>query len=229
MKTFPRLATVILISAAAHAGIKPKNALQTREEYLARVQQQQASTTEVATTGSLWVNNGALADFSTDYKASRLNDTVIIQIVQQTVSEASGNTSTGRDMTANSAITALPGKLNVGGVNPLLGMNSSTAQKGQGSTTSSSKLQTSLAGQVIAVLPNGNLVVEAQRQVLLNHQKETAIVRGIVRPGDIGPANIVLSTALSNLEIELKGKGVVTDATRPPSLVMKILTRLLTF
>jgi flagellar L-ring protein precursor FlgH len=219
----------LLVATVAQAGFKPKTALQTREEYLSRVQQQQAEVADVRTTGSLWVNGGTLADLSTDYKATHLNDTVIIQIVQQTVSEATGNTTTGRDMSANSAITALPGKLNVGGVNPLLGMNSSTAQKGQGSTTSSSKLQTSLSGQVIAVLPNGNLVVEAQRQVLLNHQKETAIVRGIVRPGDIGPSNIVLSTSLSNLEIELKGKGVVTDATRPPSIVMKILTRLLTF
>jgi flagellar L-ring protein precursor FlgH len=220
---------LLLVATAAHAGFKPKNTLQTREEYLSRVQQQQGDTADLRTTGSLWVNGGALADLSTDYKATHLNDTVIIQIVQQTVSEATGNTSTGRDLTANSAITALPGKLNVGGVNPLLGMNSSTAQKGQGSTTSSSKLQTSLAGQVIAVLPNGNLVVEAQRQVLLNHEKETAIVRGIVRPGDVGPSNIVLSTSLSNLEIELKGKGVVSDATRPPSIVMKILTRILSF
>jgi len=219
----------MLWAAVAQAGIKPKNELQTREDYLSRVQQQQAATTEVANTGSLWVNGGALADLSTDYKASRLNDTVIIQIAQQTISEATGNTSTGRDLTANSAITALPGKLNVGGVNPLLGMQSSTAQKGQGATSSSSKLQTSLSGQVIAVLPNGNLVGEAQRPVLLNHQKETAIVRGVVRPGDIAPNNTVLSTSLSNLEIELKGKGVVSDATRPPSLVMKILTRILTF
>jgi flagellar L-ring protein FlgH len=229
MKPYKQFAVALLLAAIAHAGIRPKNQLQTREDYLSRVQQQQAVTTEVANTGSLWVNGGALADLSTDYKATRLNDTVIIQIAQQTISEATGNTSTGRDLTANSAITALPGKLNVGGVNPLLGMQSSTAQKGQGATSSSSKLQTSLSGQVIAVLPNGNLVVEAQRQVLLNHQKETAIVRGVVRPGDIAPNNTVLSTSLSNLEIELKGKGVVSDATRPPSLVMKILTRILTF
>jgi flagellar L-ring protein precursor FlgH len=216
-------------SIAAHAGFKPKSALQTREEYLSRVQQQQATSPLLTTTGSLWTSGGALTDLSTDYKASHVNDTIIIQIVQETVSEATGATTTGRDVAASSAITNLPGKLNVGGVNPLLGATSSTSLKGTGATSSTSKLQTSLSGQVIAVLPNGNLVVEAQRAVLLNHEKETAIVRGIVRPGDIAPNNIVLSTSLSDLEIELKGKGVVTDATRPPSIVMKILTRLLTF
>ncbi len=217
------------LATSAHAGFKPKTALQTREEYLDRVQQQQATAPVLTTTGSLWTSGGALTDLSTDYKATHLNDTIIIQIVQETVSEATGATTTGRDLAASSAITNLPGKLNVGGVNPLLGATSSTSLKGTGATSSTSKLQTSLSGQVIAVLPNGNLVVEAQRAVLLNHQKETAIVRGIVRPGDVAPNNTVLSTSLSDLEIELKGKGVVTDATRPPSIVMKILTRLLTF
>jgi flagellar L-ring protein precursor FlgH len=219
--------SVCLLCSAAHA--KPKNNLRSREEYLDRVQQQQAVSVQTTTPGSLWMSGGRLTDLSTDYKAVHLNDTVIIQVVQQTISEATGDTTTQRQYSANSAITNLPGKLNTGGVNPLFGANSSTALKGQGSTSSTSKLQTSLAGQVIAVLPNGNLVVEAQREVFLNHEKETAIVRGVVRPGDVGPDNTVISTALSNLEIELKGKGVVTQATRPPSLLMKLFEKILTF
>lgn len=216
----------------AHASANPlkkKDPAQTRADYLTKVQQQQVPSPETNTPGSLWVSGGRLTDLSTDYKATHLNDIIVIQVAQQTVAEATGATSTARNVTANSAITNLPGKLNTGGLNPLLGAQSATALKGQGDTSSSSKLQTSLAGQVIAVLPNGNLVVEAQREVLLNHQKETAIVRGVVRPGDISPENTVLSTSLSNLEIELKGKGVVTEATRPPSLLMKLLQKILTF
>jgi len=218
-----------LCAQATSLPFKKKDPAQTREEYLSRVQQQQVAAPETSTTGSLWVSGGRMTDLSTDYKAAHLNDVIVIQVAQQTVAEATGATSTSRNLTANSAITNLPGKLNTGGLNPLLGANSATALKGQGDTSSSTKLQTSLAGQVIAVLPNGNLVVEAQRAVLLNHQKETAIVRGVVRPGDVGPDNTVLSTSLSNLEIELKGKGVVTEATRPPSLLMKLLTKILTF
>jgi flagellar L-ring protein FlgH len=226
------LLACVTLTFSAHATnlpFKKKDPMQTREEYLSRVQQQQIASPETSTTGSLWVAGGRMTDLSTDYKATHLNDIIVIQVAQQTVAEATGATSTSRNVSANSAITNLPGKLNTGGLNPLLGANSATALKGQGDTSSSSKLQTSLAGQVIAVLPNGNLVVEAQRAVLLNHQKETAIVRGVVRPGDVGPDNTVLSTSLSNLEIELKGKGVVTEATRPPSLLMKLLQKILTF
>jgi flagellar L-ring protein precursor FlgH len=223
------LAAFVICALAISASAKKKDSPDARAEYLARVQQQQTPTPLETTTGSLWVPGGSLTDLSADYKARHVNDTIIIQVVQQTTASATGDTSTQRDNTASSSITGLPGRVNTGGLNPLLGAQSSTALKGTGATSSTTKVQTSLAGQVIAVLPNGNLVVEAQREVLLNHEKETAIVRGVVRPGDVGPNNAVLSTFLANLEIELKGKGVISDATRPPSLVMKILTRLLTF
>ena len=84
-------------------------------------------------------------------------------------------------------------------------------------------MKTNLAGQIVAVLPNGNMVVEAQRMVAINNQKETMIVRGVLRPGDVGPDNTALSTSLSNLEIELKGKGVVSDANRPLNPLMRAL------
>ena len=45
-------------------------------------------------------------------------------------------------------------------------------------------MNTNLAGQVIAVLPNGNLVVEAERMVAINNQKEIMLVRGVLRPGE---------------------------------------------
>ena len=117
----------------------------------------------------------------------------------------------------------MAGHINASGLNNLLTAQSSTKLKGTGSTDASTTMNTNLAGQVIAVLPNGNLVVEAERMVTINNQKETMLVRGVLRPGDIGPDNTALSTALSNLEVELKGKGVVSDAIRPPNPLMRAI------
>jgi flagellar L-ring protein precursor FlgH len=39
----------------------------------------------------------------------------------------------------------------------------------------------------------------------------------------------VLSTAVSDLELELKGKGVVSDATRQPNLFVRLLMKLANF
>jgi len=79
----------------------------------------------------------------------------------------------------------------------------------------------------VAVLPNGYLVVEAEHQVAFNQQSQTLILRGLVRPVDINSDNSVPSTALSDLEIELKGKGVVSDATRQPNLFMRWLWKII--
>jgi flagellar L-ring protein precursor FlgH len=80
-----------------------------------------------------------------------------------------------------------------------------------------------MTAQVIAVLPSGNLVVEAQRKIFMNNQHEDVTVRGVVRPNDIGSTNTVPSTALSNLEIEMKGKGIIADSTRPPNFLTRML------
>ena len=79
------------------------------------------------------------------------------------------------------------------------------------------------------MLPNGNLVVEAHRQISMNNQREEVIVRGVARPGDIDPANTIASTALNGLEIELKGKGIISDSTRSPNPVTRALLWLFGF
>jgi flagellar L-ring protein precursor FlgH len=212
----------------AEAGVKGKSGEQIRAEYLERVTQT-AAPAEIPLTGSLWTPGGKFANLAADYKASHLNDTIIIQVVQQTTATAAGTTNTQRTFATSSAVTAVPTYPTLSKTNPLFGANSASTLKGQGQVASSSAMQTSLAGRVIAVLPSGDLVVEAQRSVLLNHERETAVVRGVVRPGDIGPDNTVLSTALGNLEIELKGKGVISDATRPPNVFMRTLQWLFGF
>ncbi|MES2394220.1 MAG: flagellar basal body L-ring protein FlgH [Acidobacteriota bacterium] len=50
-----------------------------------------------------------------------------------------------------------------------------------------------------------------------------------MRPGDIGPNNTVASTSLSNLEIEMKGKGIISDGTRPPNVITRAILWLFGF
>ena len=206
----------------------PKPPEQLRAEYIARLQQRYVPAAEEHTVGSLWTAQSPLTDFSVDYKAHHLNDTITIQVAVQTTATQSGTVDSERTFSTSSAITGVLGKSPVS-TNPLLSANSSSALKGQGSTASNTLFATSLTGQVIAVLPNGNLVVEAGRQIFMNNQHENVVVRGMVRPGDIGPNNTVPSTALSNLEIEMKGKGIISDGVRPPNFLTKAVLWLLNF
>lgn len=215
------------LSAAAKEKKQP-DALRLRNEYVERVQQQTALP-ETPQNGSLWTPGAALQNISGDYKASRLNDTIRILVSASTSARASGDVSQERSLTANSGITGLAAHISTGGVNPIVNAASSHKLKGAGSANSASQLSTSLAGQVIAVLPNGNLVVEAERKIVMNNQKETMVVRGVARPGDISSVNSIASSALMNLEVELKGKGVVSDATRSPNPLIRALLWAISF
>jgi flagellar L-ring protein precursor FlgH len=164
-----------------------------------------------------------MTNLQSDYKASRVNDLVTIVVVQRTTAQATGNVGTQRDFNTTSGISGLAGHISTSGISNLFTAQSSTKLKGTGSTDASTTMNTNLAGRVIAVLPNGNLVVEAERLVAINNQKETMLVRGVLRPGDVRPDNSALSTVLSNLEVELKGKGVVSDATRQPNPLVRAL------
>jgi flagellar L-ring protein precursor FlgH len=205
-----------------------KSAAQLRTDYISRLQQQNVPAAELRTTGSLWSSQSALGDLSVDYKARHLNDTITIVVSVQTTAAQSGTVNSQRTFTASSAITGVAGNA-FPATNPLIAGNSSSVLKGQGSTASNTAFSTSLTGQVIAVLPNGNLVVEASRAIFMNNQHENVVVRGMIRPGDIGPSNTVPSSALSNLEIEMKGKGIISDGVRPPNPITRAVLWLFGF
>jgi flagellar L-ring protein precursor FlgH len=219
------------MTSLAHAGLpkKPKTTPeQLRADYIARLQQRDVPAVSGQTVGSLWTPGNTLGDLSTDYKARKLNDTIVILVAVQTTAAQSGDSSYSRTVQTSSAITGVGG-LAPASLNPLFNANSATALKGAGATNSNTTFQTSLTGQVIAVLPSGNLVVEATRRIFMNNQHEDVTVRGVVRPNDIGPSNTVTSAALSNLEIEMKGKGIISDSTRPLNPITRAILWLVGF
>ena len=215
------LATVSVQAASAKTSRKNSPA-ELRSEYIARLQEKEIPAAE-NTVGSLWNSGGEMNDISSDYKARKLNDTVVILVAVQTTAAQTGDVNSQRAFQTSSAITGLAGDVNTKGLNPLFNANSSTSLKGSGATDSSTTFQTSMTAQVIAVLPSGNLIVEAQRKIFMNNQHEDVTIRGVVRPNDIGPNNTVPSAALSNLEIEMKGKGIIADSTRPLNPITKAI------
>ncbi len=168
-------------------------------------------------------------NLATDYKAHGLNDIVVIRIVEQTVAQATGSVAAQRTFTADSGISALAGQINTAGVDQLFSPHSESNLKGSGTANSQSQLQKNLAGRVVAMLPNGNMVIEAESKVSFNQQTQTVVLRGLIRPGDISSDNSVPSTSISDLEVELKGKGVVSDSTRQPNLFVRLLLKLVGF
>lgn len=205
-----------LQTCVANAGLKPvkKTSQELRVDYLARLKDQYMPPPNPKTVGSLWSAANALGDLSSDYKARNVNDMVVIQVSVQTNAAQSGNVNSQRAFTTTSGVSGIVGGIATHGTNPLLAANSANTLKGQGATASNTTFSTNLTGQIIAVLANGNMVIEAERKIAMNNQHEDVIIRGIVRPDDISPFNTIPSAALGNLEIEMKGKGIISDSVR---------------
>jgi len=199
-----------------------------RSEYIARMQLQ-PPLAETTTLGSLYTANDAYTDMSSDYKAHRVGDVVTLLVSETTAASSTGDVNNSRTFSANSAVTSLPGWNSSNAANPLLGMASSKALKGQGETSAGSSVTATVSARVIGLLPDGSMIVEAERRIVINSQHEDLIVRGVLRPGDVGPNNVAPATALANLELELKGKGVVSDYIGRQNPIIRGLLWLLTW
>jgi flagellar L-ring protein precursor FlgH len=183
-----------------------------------------------ATLGSLWVSAGPLATMSRDYKARNIGDLVVIHLIDNFSAATNGENKTSRQFNTNSAITGLVGQIGARNrLQNLFNANSNTTLDGKGQSTLSSNVQLNFAASVMEVLPNGILVIEAARDITVGNDRQTVILHGLVRPGDLAPDNSIPSTAISNLEVQIKGKGAVADATRQPNLIIRLLLRIFTF
>ena len=232
MRTLRQGAVVLLCALSSVVGVQARQkskGSKSLEEYLRQLPQESQIAKAPGAAGSLWTDQGRLAELASDYKAHRVGDLISILVVQSLQAENTGNVSSDRSFNASSGIDALAGRVKTGGVQNIFSPHSSQTLAGKAQSTSSSSLKTSLAGLVVAVLPNGALVIEAQREILMNSERQTMVVRGLVRPGDLAPDNSVPSNAVGNLELELKGKGVVSDGTRPPNALVRGLLRLVGF
>lgn len=159
---------------------------------------------------SLWKNQSLYVD----RKANRVGDIVTIFIVESSSAKSSAGTDT-----KESTGLSLSGGPHTGELN-FLPLFSSTASgdhqyKGNGNTSRTGTLTATITAQVIDVLSNGNLVLEGQREVLINGEKETITIRGIARPEDIASDNKIRSSLLADASISYNGKGTVSDGSQP--------------
>jgi len=222
-------------SLALHAGKKQKVSEPTKtppqvalHAYIDRVRAENAAQTNTA--GSIWSSSGRLVRLGTDAKAARVHDLVSIVVIESLAASTDGQVKNVRASNAKSSVTALFGALKASNsLQNLIGQNSASGLTAQGQSTTNSSLATTFGGEVVDVLPNGMLVVQATRQLTFSQQTQLIRLRGLVRPEDVSSQNQVLSTAMTDLELEVTGKGIVSDSTYRQNPLVRWLERLLVF
>ena len=196
--------------------------------YIAQVRAQAAIDTR--TPGSIWTDDGRLTRLTSDVRAMHLHDPIAVVVSESLAASTDGTVKNSRASNASSSISSLLGKKGASNaLNNLLNQTSASGLNAQGQSVTNSSLSTTVGGEVMDVLPNGMLVIQAVRQVTFSQQTELITLRGLVRPDDISAQNQVLSTAITDLEVEVTGKGIINDYTYRQNAVVRLIEKLLVF
>jgi flagellar L-ring protein precursor FlgH len=165
---------------------------------------------------ALW-RPGSRAFFK-DQRAAAVGDIITVLVSMKDTANLSNVTSAVR---ASSETAGLPNFFGLESMLPktvtaatLLGASSGNSNVGTGSTVRTEAVTLRLAGVVTQVLPNGNLVVAARQQFLVNSELRDLQVTGVVRPQDIASDNTVLHDRMAEARIAYGGKGQLTDIQR---------------
>jgi flagellar L-ring protein FlgH len=222
---------VLLVAAPANSsGKKTKKATQpgALDKYLQEALKPE--TPPQPSAGSLFSPASRLTDLGSDVRASQVDDLVTIVVNESASAVAAGATQTSRVSAATSSITALAAPKSPGGaLANLLNTSSSQTLNGQGTTSRTSTISATLSARVTHVLPNGYLVLEGSKDVLVNSEHQMVTVRGVIRPADLTAGNIITSNQIAQMEIKIDGKGVVNDAIRRPFFLWRWLLGILPF
>jgi flagellar L-ring protein precursor FlgH len=183
-----------------------------------------------ASPGSLYSPAGHLADSTRDLRASQVDDVVTILVSENVSAVATGVTTTSRKSSAQNNITSLAGPVAAAGrIANLLGVTNNQQLAGSGTTSRNLTVSTTVSARVVDVSANGTLTVEGTKDIAVNSEKQTIVVRGLIRSEDLTTLNTVLSTQVANLQIRVNGKGVVGDAIKRPFFLYRLLLGLLPF
>lgn len=164
---------------------------------------------------SLWHDDTARPIFA-DKRAGAVGDILTIVVQENTTASKNNETKTEKNSGLTAAVSSFlyPGFLSYKGSMPAVQYNSDIKHDGSGAINNSETIVAHVAVKVMDVLPNHNLVIEGRRETSFSSEHQTIILRGVVRPEDIGSDNTVLSYNVAEATISIAGKGTVTESQR---------------
>jgi len=163
-------------------------------------------------------NNGAIFQsvayrpLLEDHRARLVGDILNITITEKlsaTQTATSSIDKSGKLSASVSAIPMLPASL---AAKFAAGGSTANTSEGKGSTVNTNDFTGTITATVVAVLPNGHLLVRGEKQIGVNQNVDTLQFTGQVDPSNILPGNTVASTQIANVRIQQSGKGAQADA-----------------
>jgi flagellar L-ring protein precursor FlgH len=166
---------------------------------------------------SLWRDDISRPMFC-DKRGMNVGDILTIVVQETSTANKNNATTTERQSSLSAAITSFlysPGAsslLTRGGQLPAMAYSSDAKHAGNGVINDSESIVAQVAVRIVDVLPNGNLVIEGKRETSFSGERQTIILRGVVRSDDVASNNTVMSYNVADATIQFIGKGTVTDS-----------------
>lgn len=152
-------------------------------------------------------------------KSSRIHDSVTIIIDETTSSEITSSNDLKRDSSNSMTLTnwltpSLSGGPNLkqrgeeaGGNTPKLSYTNSRAHKSDSTIEREQVFSSTLTGEVVEVLPNRYLVVQARKTIAVNGEVQTVIVTGTVNPDHLDSNSAVSAEYIMDMNVRYSGSG----------------------
>ncbi|MCX8031328.1 MAG: flagellar basal body L-ring protein FlgH [Thermodesulfovibrionales bacterium] len=174
------------------------------------------------TVNSLWVERASLFE---DTRARRLNDLVTIRVMETIAGSGKADTTATRKSELDASVDTifgLPNDLNFKNLfgkgntfSPSVKGNMQNEFQGTGETIREGRLVGTITAKVVEIMPNGNLLIEARKEITINNEKQILILRGMIRPEDVTVDNTVLSSKVADSKIYFVGDGVLQEKQSP--------------
>jgi flagellar L-ring protein precursor FlgH len=165
-----------------------------------------------ATAGAIYNAGYAGRPLFEDQRPRNTGDIITIVIQENVNATKSSAANAGRSASSAFAVPVVPGIF--GGLfhNTNLQANGSDLFQGNGGASAANTFNGTLTVTVTGVLPNGNLEVSGEKQMLINQGNEFVRFSGVVNPTTISGSNTVFSTQVADAKIEYSAKGYIDEA-----------------
>lgn len=177
---------------------------------------------QAARNGSLWRDNVSANFLFTDVKARYPGDLITIVVSENASGSKDADTSSSTKTHVSGSLTQFFGfpqqlQKHQPNIDPsaLIEAEADREWDGKGATSRAGKLSALMSAQVTEVAPNGNLWIEGEKIVSVNHEDQHLVIAGWVRPEDVSANNEVLSSRIALGRIDYYGIGVVAMKQRP--------------
>lgn len=165
-----------------------------------------------AAPGAIYQANARGGALFEDRRPRHVGDILTVVISEKVNASKNSATTLSREGKAGVEFAATPrflGGLLRGQNADMSGDNSLNAK---GGANAANNFDGVITVTVVDVLPNGNLLVSGEKQMLINQGTEFIRFSGVVNPHTVVGNNSVLSTQVADARIEYSAKGAINEA-----------------